>query len=63
MPSAQEVGKMIARGIGPVAGIVAPQVAGGALRRVLEVAIDGFGRLPGRQGRRWSAAPAARRIG
>ncbi len=47
MPSAQEVGKMIARGIGPVAGIVAPQFAGGALRRVLEVAIDGYGRVPG----------------
>lgn len=46
MPSAQQVGKMIARGIGPVATLVAPQVAGGALRRVLEVAIDGYGRLP-----------------
>jgi hypothetical protein len=56
MPSAQEVGKMIARGIGPVAGIVAPQVAGGALRRVLEVAIDGYGRVPG------AKATAARQL-
>ena len=43
MPTAQGVGKMIARGIGPV---VNPQIAGGALRWVLEVAIDGRGRLP-----------------
>ncbi len=47
MPSAQEMGKMIARGLGPVATMVAPQLAGGALRRVLELAIDGYGRLPG----------------
>jgi len=48
MPSAADVGKIIARGIGPVAtSIVTPQIAGGALRRVLEVAIDGYGRLPG----------------
>jgi uncharacterized protein (DUF697 family) len=46
MPSAQEVGKILARGIGPVAAIVAPQAAGGMLRRVLEVAIDGVGRVP-----------------
>jgi uncharacterized protein (DUF697 family) len=48
MPSAQDVGKLIARGIGPVATAVAkPQAAGGALRRVLELAIDGYGKLPG----------------
>ena len=48
MPSAADVGKIIARGIGPVAtSLVTPQIAGGALRRVLEVAIDGYGRLPG----------------
>ena len=48
MPSAAEVGKIIARGIGPVAtSLVTPQIAGGALRRVLELAIDGYGRLPG----------------
>ena len=47
MPTAQGMGKMIARGIGPVASMVSPQVAGGALRRVLELAIDGYGRLPG----------------
>ena len=47
MPSAQGMGKIIARGIGPVASIVAsPQVAGGVLRRVLEMGIDGYGRLP-----------------
>ncbi len=44
MPTAQGVGRMLARGISPM---VNPQVAGGALRRVLEVAIDGYGRLPG----------------
>jgi uncharacterized protein (DUF697 family) len=43
MPTAQGVGKLIARGIGPV---VNPQAAGGALRWVLEVAIDGRGKLP-----------------
>src|SRR5687767_14793798 len=47
MPLAQDMGKLIARGVGPVASIVAPQIAGGALRRVLELAIDGYGRLPG----------------
>jgi uncharacterized protein (DUF697 family) len=48
MPSAADVGKIIARGIGPMAtSIVTPQLAGGALRRVLELAIDGYGRLPG----------------
>jgi uncharacterized protein (DUF697 family) len=48
MPSAADVGKIIARSIGPVAtSLVTPQLAGGALRRVLELAIDGYGRLPG----------------
>lgn len=48
---------MIARGIGPVATAVAkPQAAGGALRRVLELAIDGYGRLPG------AKASAARQL-
>ena len=47
MASAQDVGKIIARGLGPVANMVAPQLAGGALRQVLELAIDGYGRLPG----------------
>ena len=56
MPSAQGMGKMIARGIGPVASMVSPQVAGGALRRVLELAIDGYGRLPG------AKAAAARQL-
>src|SRR3712207_7576555 len=57
MPSAQEMGKMIARGIGPVANAVAkPQAAGGMLRRVLELAIDGYGKLPG------AKASAARQL-
>ena len=43
------VGKMLARGIGPVAAIMAPQAAGGVLRRVLEVAIDGMGKVPSAQ--------------
>ncbi|SEP75803.1 EcsC family protein [Microlunatus flavus] len=47
MPTAQEVGRAIARGIGPVARTVNPAAAGGTLRRVLELAIDGPGKLPG----------------
>jgi hypothetical protein len=47
VPTAQEVGRAIARGIAPVARSVSPGAAGGALRRVLELAIDGPGRLPG----------------
>ena len=47
MPTASEVGRAIARGIVPVARSVNPALAGGALRRVLEVAIDGYGRVPG----------------
>ena len=39
MPSAKDVGKALATG-------AAPQAAGGALRRVLEVAIDGKGKWP-----------------
>lgn len=47
MASAQGVvGKLLARGIGPVAARMAPQAAGGVLRRVLEIAIDGVGRVP-----------------
>lgn len=38
---------MIARNLGPVAARMAPQAAGGVLRRVLEIAIDGRGALPG----------------
>ncbi|HEY0241000.1 MAG TPA: EcsC family protein [Friedmanniella sp.] len=47
MPTAHEVGRAIARGIGPVARSVSPGAAGGALRRVLEIAIDGYARVPG----------------
>ena len=47
MPSAQDVGRAIARGIGPVARSVSPGAAGGALKRVLELAIDGYARVPG----------------
>lgn len=46
MPSAQDVGRLFARGL-PVATRVTPQVAGGALRQVLEIAIDGTAKLPG----------------
>lgn len=46
MPSAKDVGKAIARGMGPV-GTLVGQPAGGVLRRVLEIAIDGVGRVPG----------------
>ena len=46
MPSAQDVGRLFARGL-PVATRVTPQVAGGALRQVLEPAIDGTSKLPG----------------
>ena len=56
MPSAGEVGQRIARGIAPVANKMTPQAAGGALRRVLEVAIDGFGKVPG------AKAAAARQL-
>src|SRR3712207_2579526 len=57
MPSAQDVGKLIARGIGPFANAVAkPQAAGGVLRRMLELAIDGYGKLPG------AKASAARQL-
>jgi uncharacterized protein (DUF697 family) len=56
MPSAQTVGQMIARGIGPVTSRLTPQMAGGVLRRVLELAIDGVGRLPG------AKATAARQL-
>lgn len=45
MPAAQSVGRMIGRGLGPVVRST-PQAAGGVLRRLLEVAIDGTGRLP-----------------
>lgn len=46
MPSAQDVGRLFARGL-PVASRITPQVAGGALRQVLELAIDGTAKLPG----------------
>ena len=46
MPSAQDVGRLLARGL-PVASRMTPQVAGGALRHVLQLAIDGTSRLPG----------------
>jgi|SRR5215211_465429 len=46
MARAQEVGRMIARNIAPVVVRMAPQAAGGMLRGVLEIAIDGRGALP-----------------
>lgn len=45
MASAREVGRAVARRLQPVA-TNGPQAAGNALRRVLEVAIDGTNRLP-----------------
>ncbi|MGI8458299.1 MAG: EcsC family protein [Propionibacteriaceae bacterium] len=45
MPTARSVGQAIVRNIAPVA-TRGPQAAGGMLRRVLEVAIDGVGRVP-----------------
>ena len=45
MPTSESVGRMIGRGLGPVVRYT-PQAAGGVLRRLLEVAIDGTGRLP-----------------
>ncbi len=45
MPSAQDVGRFFARG-SEMAYRYAPGAAGGALRRVLELAIDGTGWLP-----------------
>jgi EcsC protein family len=46
MASAQEVGRRIATVISPVASLVTAQGAGGALRQIIEIAIDGYGRLP-----------------
>jgi hypothetical protein len=45
MPSAQDVGKLFARG-SVIASRMAPGAAGGVLRHVLELAIDGSGWLP-----------------
>jgi len=44
--SAAEVRRRIATVITPVANLVTAQGAGGALRQVLEIAIDGYGRMP-----------------
>ena len=46
MASAQEVRRRIATAIYPVANLVTAQGPGGALRQVLEIAIDGYGRMP-----------------
>jgi uncharacterized protein (DUF697 family) len=46
MASAQEVRRRIATVISPVADLVTVHGAGGTLRHVLEIAIDGYGRLP-----------------
>lgn len=40
------VRKMLVSGLGPVAARMAPHAAGGALRKVLEIAIDGLGPVP-----------------
>jgi hypothetical protein len=46
MATARDVGRAVARRLQPVT-TGGPQVAGSALRRIVEVAIDGTGRLPG----------------
>ena len=46
MASAQDVRRRIVTVMTPVANIVAAQGAGGALRQVIEIAIDGYGRMP-----------------
>ena len=63
MATAQEVGKLIARGIGPVAKAINPHAAGGVLRQVLEVAIDGRGRLPSAKSAALAASAAPWRVG
>jgi uncharacterized protein (DUF697 family) len=45
MPSARDVGRAVARRLQPVTEN-GPQAAGNVLRRMVEVAIDGSGRLP-----------------
>lgn len=47
MGKSRAVGRILALGIAPAAARMAPQAAGGILRRVLEAAIDGVGRVPG----------------
>ena len=46
MASAQDVRRRIATVMTPVANLVTAQGAGGVLRQVLEIAIDGYGRVP-----------------
>ena len=46
MASAEDVRRRIATVMTPVANLVTAQGAGGVLRQVLEVAIDGYGRMP-----------------
>jgi uncharacterized protein (DUF697 family) len=43
MARAEDVGRIIARNLGPMAARMAPQAAGDAFRRILEIAIDGRG--------------------
>lgn len=45
MPSAKDVGRAVARRLQPVT-VTGPHAAGTALRRIVEVAIDGTGRFP-----------------
>jgi len=46
MASAQDVRRRIVTVMTPVANLVTAQGAGGALRQVIEIAIDGYGRMP-----------------
>jgi hypothetical protein len=63
MASAQDMRRRIATVITPVANLVAAQGPGGALRQVLEIAIDGYGRLPSEGCRRTTLATASRLSG
>ncbi|HEY9289919.1 MAG TPA: hypothetical protein VIP98_01450 [Microlunatus sp.] len=59
MPSAKDVGRAVARRLEPVT-TSGPQAAGVALRRIVEVAIDGNGRFPSA---RSTAAKHLQRVG
>ena len=59
MPSAKNVGRAVARRLQPVT-TNGPQAAGVALRRIVEVAIDGTGRFPSA---RSTAAKHLQRVG
>jgi len=58
------VARFVASSLAPAAQRFAPTAAGGVLRQILEVAIDGYQRSPARSGLRtpsWSVAAAMSR--